>query len=213
MQFLEKEFIGLFNASSAWPGPGEQERSALAADSLRESGRLRLQVRGESMLPVLWPGDVVEIASCSVDEVQPGEIVLAMREGRFFLHRFLARSQPDGFLLRGDSMPGPDPQFPNEALLGRLVSCAGQRQVQSEDQSRDEIEDPVRARPLLPLRPWSRALGQLLCHCGPARRLALRLHDRGKRCPREIQSPAGATGQAAIQLGAARLGAADPGAS
>jgi len=215
MQFLEKEFLGLFNASSGTPAPGEAERSALAADSLRASGRLRLQVRGESMLPILWPGDVVEIASCSVDQVRPGEIALALREGRFFLHRFLARSQPDRFLMRGDSMPAPDPQFPNQALLGRLVSRAapGQSQVQTKDQSLGEIDDPLRARPLLPLRPWSRALGQLFCHCGSARRLALKLHDRRKRHPREMQNPEAAAGPAAIQLGAAQLGAADPGAS
>lgn len=186
MQFLEEEFVRLFNAPSGPPGTGEAERSALAADSLRDSGRLRLQVRGESMLPILWPGDVVEIVSCPVEDVQQGEIVLALRAGRFFLHRFLACVQPDSFLMRGDSMPRPDPQFPNEALLGRLVSRAGQGQGQ--DQSRGQIEDQERAGPVLPLRPWSRAIGQLLCHCGPARRLALKLHDRRRRYPREIQN-------------------------
>jgi hypothetical protein len=213
MQFLEAEFVVLFKALSGPPVTGEAERSALAADSLRDSGRLRLQVRGESMLPILWPGDVVEIASCSVDEVQPGEIVLAMREGRFFLHRFLARAQPDSFLMRGDSMPAPDPQFPNQALLGRLVSCARQSQVRGRDQSRVQIQDQEQARPLLPLRPWSRALGQLLCHCGPVRRLALKLHDRRKRYARDFQSPETAGAPASIQSRAPQLGAADPGAS
>ena len=36
------------------------QREALAVEALRLTGRLRLQVRGESMLPALWPGDVVE---------------------------------------------------------------------------------------------------------------------------------------------------------
>jgi hypothetical protein len=67
------------------------ERSTLAADVLRASGRLCLQVRGESMLPILWPRDVVEIARCSIADARPGDIVLALRGGRFFLHRFLAR--------------------------------------------------------------------------------------------------------------------------
>ena len=43
------------------------------------------------MLPALWPGDVVEIASCSLEDVRPGEIVLARREGRLFLHRLVGR--------------------------------------------------------------------------------------------------------------------------
>jgi hypothetical protein len=35
------------------------ERSALAADALNQGGLLRLRVHGESMLPTIWPGDVV----------------------------------------------------------------------------------------------------------------------------------------------------------
>ena len=104
MQFIAKDFLtleldGTPNDSS--PG-GEAERALLsaelAAESLRVSGGLRLRVRGESMLPTLWPGDVVEIASCSEDDVRAGEIVLALRDGRFFLHRLIARSAADGFL-------------------------------------------------------------------------------------------------------------------
>ncbi len=135
------------------------ERSALVAAVLHRSGglrrRMRLRVHGESMLPSLWPGDVVEIASCSLEDVRPGEILLAQRDRRLFLHRVVA-TRPDGFVLRGDSMPGPDPLFPVEALLGRLVDAADKR----------------RGRAAL-----SRALGLLLCHCGVARRFALRLHS------------------------------------
>jgi len=130
------------------------------------------------MLPALWPGDVVEIASCSLEDVLPGDIVLARREGRLFLHRLLGRLSgpctPNGFLLRGDSMPGPDPQFPAEALLGRLV--------QKVDEARAVC--PVALRRSFRAKwlgvKWSRALGILLCHCGVARRLALKLHSRRK---------------------------------
>jgi hypothetical protein len=142
------------------------------------------------MLPTLWPDDVVEIASCSVDDVRPGEIVLALREDRFFLHRFLGCSQANGFLLRGDSMPSPDPQYPNEALIGRLVSRAGQK---SRTERRAHMQ--AQTRPFLSLGPLSRAIGQLLCVCGPARSLVLKLHDRRKRDARKIQ---GATGDAAL---------------
>jgi len=114
------------NVASAQRSSWSAEGSALVADALRRSGHLRLQVHGESMLPALWPGDVVEIASCSLADVRPGEIVLARREGRLFLHRFVAPCTPDGFLLRGDSMPNPDPLFPSEALLGRLARMKGE---------------------------------------------------------------------------------------
>lgn len=190
MQRLAQDIVTPCGALIDPPATREAERSALAADSLRAGGRLRLQVRGESMLPTLWPGDLVEIASSSVDKVHPGEIVLALRDGRFSLHRFVARSQPDSFLLRGDSMPGPDPQFPNEALLGQLVRCAGK--------NRDENGGQYEANPALPLRPWARAIGQLLCHCGPVRRLALTLHARRMR---HIQDPERAANAGKVNLG------------
>jgi hypothetical protein len=145
----------------------------MATESLRRSGRLRLQVHGESMLPVLWPGDVVEIASCSPEDVRPGEIVLALRDSCFFLHRFVALWQPGSFLLCGDSMPGSDPPFPLDALLGRLVCDADANGVFGTT--------------------WfgvkcSRALGLLLCHCSLARRLGLKLHCRRKASAGEFRN-------------------------
>jgi signal peptidase len=136
------------------------QREALAVEALRHTGRLRLQVRGESMLPALWPGDVVEITACSLDGVRHGEIVLAFREGRLFLHRFLAHREPNGFLTRGDSMPGPDPVFQADALLGKLMHVVRERQTVS-----------------APMRSWSRVIGMLFCHCSSARRAALRFHS------------------------------------
>ena len=133
------------------------EREALAVDALRSAGRLRLRVRGESMLPSLWPGDVAEVETCSLAEVRPGDIVLAVGDGRFFLHRWIS-SSASGFLMRGDSMPGPDPLYPRDALLGRLAGLV----------RRGKWVAPRR------LRSWSRAVGLLLCHCSWARHVALK---------------------------------------
>ncbi len=172
----QKKFVTLENTARASRSNWSAQRSALVADVLRRSGRLRvrLQVHGESMLPALWPGDVVEIESCPPEEVWPGEIVLAQRDGRLFLHRLVAPCKPSGFQLRGDSMPGADPQFPPEALLGRMVrGTDGGRAVSA------SARFGVR---------WSRALGMLLCHCGVARRLALKLHGRRKAAAREFEN-------------------------
>ena len=137
-----------------------EQREALAVEALRRTCRLRLQVRGESMLPALWPGDAVEIAACSINDVRCGEIVLAFWEGRFFLHRFLAQHEQDRFLTRGDSMPGPDPVFPADALLGKLSHVVREGQSVS-----------------VPARPWSRVVGMFFCYCSSARRAALRFHS------------------------------------
>jgi hypothetical protein len=161
MQFIAKDLLtlGLSGAPKDSLTTSVADRALLttelATECLRISGRLRICVRGESMLPTLWPGDVVDIASCSLDDVRPGEIVLAQREGRFFLHRVVARSQAGGFLLRGDSMPTADPEFSNEALLGRLAGC------------------PPR------LTFWSWAIGRVLSCWRLAHRVALRVHAHG----------------------------------
>jgi hypothetical protein len=140
------------------------QREALAVEALRGSGQLRLQVSGESMLPTLWPGDIVEIESCRANEVGHGEIVLAWHDGRFFLHRFLA-GRESGFITRGDSMPGPDPAFAPDAILGRLRSVhRNGRQLE------------------LRRRPWTRALGLLFCYSGLARRAVLAIRG-GKPKP------------------------------
>jgi hypothetical protein len=163
MQIQPKNFLTAEDTANTPRSSWSPVRSALVADVLRGSGHLRLRqdvrlrVHGESMLPTLWPGDVVEIESCTVQDVRPGEIVLALREDRLILHRLVAPCTQNGFLLRGDSMPGSDPQYPPEALLGRLVRSVDERRR-------------------LSLAIPSRALGMLFCHCGAARRLALKLH-------------------------------------
>jgi Peptidase S24-like len=177
MSVLEKNFLTMEDATSAVGSSWSAVRSALVADALRGCGHLRLRVHGESMLPSLWPGDVVEIASCLPEDVRPGEIVLARREGRFFLHRLVAPWAPSGFVLRGDSVPGSDP-FPPEALLGRLVSRADERR----GISAAALHPGFGAK-------WSRALGILLCYCSLARRLALKLHSRRKASAHKFQNP------------------------
>jgi len=183
MSLLAKNFLMLEDATSATCSNWSAVRSALVADVLRRSGSLRVrllvrgEIHGESMLPALWPGDVVKIESCSVEDVRPGEIVLALREDRLVLHRLVAPCTPNGFLLRGDCVPGPDPQYPPEALLGRLVRSADEGRAVSAAALRQGFGVK-----------WYRALGVLLCHCSVARRLALKLHSRRKASARELRN-------------------------
>jgi hypothetical protein len=193
------------SARSRWSA----ERSALLTDVLRcgdRSGqRVRLRVHGESMLPTLWPGDVVEIVSCSLDDVRPGQILLAQREGRLYLHRLIACA-PNGFVLRGDSLPGPDPQFTSKALLGRLVRRVQHPAPNNGPSDLDELAVLPKRHPdtkrsfrgacassLHIGAKWlsaksSRAVGILLCHCAVARSLALKLHSKSKSSAREFRN-------------------------
>jgi hypothetical protein len=173
MSVYAKNFLTMENTACAPRTSWTSERSGLVADALRLGGRLRLRVHGESMLPTLWPGDVVEIASCSSEDVRPGDIVLARRDGRLYLHRLVAPCTLTGFRLRGDSMPGPDPRFSPEALLGRLVFRADGHADEGRDSSAGTL---------------SRVVGMVLCHFGMARRLALRFHRRRSASARKSRN-------------------------
>jgi len=184
---LAKNFLMLDATTSTARSNLNAERSALVADVLHHNSHsrqvVRLRVHGESMLPTLWPGDVVEIESCSLEDIRPGEIVLARREGRLILHRLIAPCTANGFLLRGDSVPSPDALFPPDALLGRIA----RRRDEGRTVNGTGLRPAFRANGFGVT--WSRALGMLLGYCVMARRVALKLHHRRKASSSERRNP------------------------
>jgi hypothetical protein len=146
---------------SAHPETWNAERTALAVEALQRSGVLRLRLRGESMLPTLWPGDEVEIAGCSSSELMPGDVALAACDGRFVLHRVSSFSGDGHVITRGDAMPRPDAALPDGSIVGKVtrVTRAGRTVSIS--------------RRCTSLR---RAFGILFCYSSLARRIALRIH-------------------------------------
>lgn len=93
----------------------------LAAEVLRSSGEVRLQVTGWSMLPSIWPGDTLVVKQVDFPTVSKGEIVLFRRDRRLFAHR-VVRSEASDIVTRGDSMPAPDRPVEKGEILGRVVS-------------------------------------------------------------------------------------------
>lgn len=93
----------------------------LAIDVLRSSGELRLQVEGWSMLPSIWPGDVLVVKRVDFSKVAEGEIVLFRRNRRLFAHR-VVRSEASDIVTRGDSMAAPDSPVEEDEILGRVIS-------------------------------------------------------------------------------------------
>jgi len=74
----------------------EHHKHSLATEMLGTAGTLRLAARGYSMLPSLWPGDVLTIEAQSFDWVQVGDVVLFSREDRFYIHRNFAQGCDSG---------------------------------------------------------------------------------------------------------------------
>ena len=149
----------------------------LAAELLRGRGTLHLKARGTSMLPSVWPGDLVTIQSVVDDEVVPGEIVLVLRDNRFFIHRLVERRLVQdclSWITRGDAMPHNDPPAAASELLGR-VTCFRRGNCGFVPNRRISVIQS--------------ALAWVLCHCGRFRNLMLHIHAA------RMQASAGCAGQ------------------
>jgi len=84
-------------------------------------GVARIKVTGDSMLPSVWPGDVITIGRRPFSELRPGHIVLCSRGEQLVAHR-VVRRVGDHLITRGDSLRSNDPPFQETHVLGRVVS-------------------------------------------------------------------------------------------
>jgi signal peptidase I len=95
----------------------------LAAQVLRSFGQLRLEVTGLSMLPSIWPGDVLFIERSEMREIASGEILLFARRGKLVAHRMLCKTGAGDsayVITRGDGLLSADEPVSSVELLGRV---------------------------------------------------------------------------------------------
>jgi signal peptidase I len=106
---------------------------SLAVKLLRSVGQARLAVSGGSMLPALWPGDILEIHHAASEDISQGDIVVFVRENRLLVHRVLrVNSGQDEVtvITRGDRSARVDAPVPANELLGRVQTIQrGQRNI------------------------------------------------------------------------------------
>ena len=101
----------------------DQQKVSMAVEILRTSGSLRFAARGYSMLPSLWPGDVLTVQAMPGESLEPGDIVLYEREARLYAHRMLRRTTSangESMVVRGDSMPRADRPVLAQEVLGKV---------------------------------------------------------------------------------------------
>jgi len=92
---------------------------------VRSFGTLRLRVTGCSMLPSVWPGDVLLARRLHIAKISKGDIVLFNREGRLVAHRMVSTiggPEDPRLITRGDAQLEPDPPVTAAELLGKVVS-------------------------------------------------------------------------------------------
>jgi len=93
----------------------------LVAELARSFGQVRLKVHGTSMLPSVFPGDILTVKRCTPTELKPGQIVLCFRDEALVAHR-LTGKVGNQFLTRGDSLCQYDRPYRAEEILGQVVS-------------------------------------------------------------------------------------------
>jgi hypothetical protein len=142
----------------------DDPKLGLAAEVLSRHGSVFLKAKGMSMLPAVWPGDLLTIQRAVYDEIAAGDIVLVLRDHRFCIHRLVGwQLGRDGLLsvTRGDAMPQDDPPAAASEVLGRVASIRrGNRSFV-----------PSRRVSIL-----HSALAWMLCRWSRFRSLALRIH-------------------------------------
>jgi signal peptidase I len=97
----------------------------LAAEVLRRFGEVRVVELGRSMIPSIYPGDILTIRSEQKNAARCGHIVLHLRAGRFCVHRVTQTWREGGrfmFTTWGDAAAQPDPPFDENQLLGRVTA-------------------------------------------------------------------------------------------
>ena len=103
----------------------QSTKCELFSQVLRSYGKAQLRVTGTSMLPAVWPGDILTICRADLSQVVPGKIVLFMRDHRFFAHRVREKASQGGqplLVTRGDRLSENDPAISKGDLLGTVTS-------------------------------------------------------------------------------------------
>jgi signal peptidase len=139
----------------------DDPRFDLAAEVLRNGGSLRMQAFGSSMLPSIWPGDVLRIERKAGEEIVPGDIVLVARDERFFVHR-LVEKRGSGWVTRGDSLPQNDDAVAEAQVLGKVCSVHRKGRLVAANARISWLD---------------RGLGWILCRWDLFRNVALRVHS------------------------------------
>ncbi len=97
----------------------------LIAEVARNQGQVQLKVAGASMVPALWPGDLVTVRRCDPSELQPGSIVVFRQNERLVVHRLLrwvdsTRWVGGCIVARGDARPRCDEPVRASEVIGRV---------------------------------------------------------------------------------------------
>jgi len=142
----------------------EQHKIKLALDALRSAGRIRFKVQGASMLPTIWPADILTVESNPGGQWVCGDILMVRRNDRLFVHRLVASTgtgDEQSWVMRGDAMPQNDSPVAAGDVLGKVICI---------ERGKRTIYPRLRVSRLTRIVAWT------LCNSDVLRGWVLRLH-------------------------------------
>ena len=160
MPLQPEKFVAFEPSMPILIAPRVDHRFILAVEMLRSGRPIRMRTSGVSMLPSIWPGDVVVVENKASSEIVSGDIVVVARGGKFFVHRLVGK-RDSHWITRGDSNPQNDPPFAGVELLGKVSAIHHRRRV-------------MIPRPRVSLA--VRTLAWMLCHWDTLRNVTLRAY-------------------------------------
>ena len=93
----------------------------LVAEALALKGTIRLRVTGASMLPTIWPGDVLTVRRLESEELQEGDVAVLRCGGRLITHRVI-RKYGESVVVQGDAKLKADAPVRREDVFGSVVA-------------------------------------------------------------------------------------------
>ena len=87
---------------------------------LEDDHQLEFRMKGLSMFPTLRPGDTGIVQKCTIDELQPGDIVVFYQRSNLVAHRCI-RCLHDQLSCKGDKNRYTDEPVMREAIVGKLI--------------------------------------------------------------------------------------------
>lgn len=101
----------------------------LVAEDLWAGSETRIRVTGTSMLPAVWPGDVLRVRASAETSPSKGSVVLFLRNGRLFAHRVVGRYGGQ-LITRGDAVPDCDAPVAVADVLGIVAGLIREGEIE-----------------------------------------------------------------------------------
>jgi hypothetical protein len=99
--------------------------AALLRESIEKGQQPQLTINSNSMAPLLESGDQIILASVTLEQIQPGDLLTLTTESYLLTHRYWGRRQHADVVriyTRGDHMLLFDSPWSVDCLIGRVVA-------------------------------------------------------------------------------------------